>query len=98
MLAFFSVAPDDHWEHMGKYVAKSIQIIKDSGLSYELGPMGTSVEGEPEEVFDLIKKVHINMRQYSQRIGTIVKIDDDVRRPRGRLKGKVGSVKKHLGE
>ena len=32
MLAFFSVAPSDHWEHMSSYVAKSLKIIKESGL------------------------------------------------------------------
>ncbi|OGQ57539.1 MAG: hypothetical protein A3I75_05115 [Deltaproteobacteria bacterium RIFCSPLOWO2_02_FULL_50_16] len=98
MLAFFSVAPSDHWEHMSLYVAKSLEIIQLSGLSYQLGPMGTTVEGEPEAVFELIKKVHIHMRQYSKRISTMVKVDDDVTRPSGRLQGKVASVKEKLGK
>ena len=96
MLAFFSVAPSDHWEHMSPYVAKSLKIIKESGLTYELGPMGTTVEGDPDAVFDLIKKVHVNMRQFSKRISTQIKIDDDVDRPTGRIKGKMESVIKKI--
>lgn len=96
MLAEISVAPDDHWEHMSPYVVQSIRIIKESGLPYHFGPMGTTIEGEPEAIFELIKKLHMNMRQSSKRVSTLVKIDDDVRRPSGRLEGKVKSVEEKL--
>ena len=77
-------------------VAEVIKLIKSSGLDYQLGAMGTTVEGDPEAVFDLIKKLHMNMREHSQRISTSVKIDDDVRRPTGRLTGKVKAVEDRL--
>jgi len=96
MLAEISVAPSDHWQHMSSYVAEMVKLIEQSGLSYRLGAMGTTVEGEPEEVFELIKQLHMQMRLHSQRISTAVKIDDDVRRPRGRLEGKVHSVEDKL--
>lgn len=96
MLAEISIAPDDHWEHMSPYVAELIRMIKTSGLSYQLGSMGTVIEGDPEEVFDLIKRLHLNMREQSLRVATSIKIDDDVRRPSGRLQGKVQAVEAML--
>jgi len=81
---------------MSPYVAEMVKIIKASGLDFELGAMGTTVEGEPELVFDLIKTLHMAMRRHSHRITTSVKIDDDVRRPSGRLQGKVKAVEAQL--
>ncbi len=96
MLAEISVAPADHWDHMSPYVAESLQLIKNSGLDYQLGPMGTVIEGEPEAVFDLVKSLHLNMRKHSLRISTTIKIDDDVRRPTGRMIGKVVAVEEKI--
>lgn len=97
MLAFFSVAPGDKGgEHLSQYVAKSLELIEKSGLDYKIGPMGTTVEGEPEEVFDLIKRCHMQMREVSSRVGTSIKIDDHVGR-KGRLSGKIESVEKQVG-
>lgn len=96
MLAEISVAPSDHWDHMSPYVAESLKLIKRSGLAYQLGPMGTTIEGDPEEVFDLLKRLHMNMREQSMRVSTSIKIDDDVRRPAGRLEGKIKSVEEQL--
>lgn len=96
MLAFISVAPEDHWDHMSPYVAKMIQMIKKSGLEYELGPMGTSIEGAPEAVFKVLEEMHMAMRKESKRVSTLIKIDDQVDRPLGRITDKVESVKKAL--
>jgi len=96
MLAEVSIAPSDHWDHMSPYVAELVRMIKASGLDYQLGPMGTTLEGDPDEVFALIGRLHMEMRRHSVRISTSIKIDDDVRRPVGRLRGKVASVEKEL--
>jgi uncharacterized protein (TIGR00106 family) len=96
MLAFFSVSPGDKGEHLSEYVARSLELIEASGLDYKIGPMGTTVEGEPEEVFELIKACHMRMREVSSRVATSVKIDDHVGRT-GRLSGKVASVEKKIG-
>ncbi len=96
MLAFVSVAPEDHWEHMSAYIAEAIKIIQASGLDYELGSMGTSIEGEPEQVLDVRQKMHLAMRAKSKRVSTLIKIDDQVDRPKGRLLAKVESVRQKL--
>ena len=40
------------------YVALCQKIIEKSGLDYELGPNGTAIEGEWENVFDCIRECH----------------------------------------
>lgn len=39
-------------------VEAAIDVIQRSGLSYEVGPLGTSVEGEPDDVWPLLRAVH----------------------------------------
>ncbi|MGL6297689.1 MAG: MTH1187 family thiamine-binding protein, partial [Methanobacteriaceae archaeon] len=42
---------------LGKYVAKAVSIIKESGLNYELTGMGTQIEAENlEELYSVIAK------------------------------------------
>ena len=97
MLAEFSVAPVGLEKGMSKYVAQSLKLIRESGLSYELHAMGTIVEGEPEEVFKLIKACHLNMRDQVGRVVTTIKIDDKVGVVDA-LQAKVASVEKRLAD
>jgi uncharacterized protein (TIGR00106 family) len=96
MLAFVSIAPEDHWAHMSPDIAEVIKILEQSGLKYELGSMGTTVEGEPEAVFEIVKRMHLAMRGRSKRVSTLIKIDDQVDRPPGRMVEKVQSVREKL--
>ncbi len=98
MLAFVSIAPEDHWEHMSAEIAPLIRMIENSGLAYELGPMGTTIEGEPDAVFELLKRMHLEMRGRSRRVSTFIKIDDQVDRPMGRMRAKVEAVRDKLRE
>ncbi len=40
------------------HVHDAIEVIRRSGLAYEVGPVGTSIEGEPDQVWPLLRKVH----------------------------------------
>ena len=40
------------------HVDAAIAVIESSGLGYEVGPLGTSVEGPPDEVWPLLRRVH----------------------------------------
>lgn len=96
MLVEFSITPiDKEGKNLSEYIAKTINIIKQSGLQYELHAMGTIVEGDAEEVFELIKKCHLNMTRFSDRVSTSIKIDDR-KGATGRLKGKIASVENKL--
>lgn len=97
MLAEFSTFPmDKATEGLSKYVAESMEIIRESGLDYEVHALGTLLEGPADDVFDVIRKCHDNMLKHGDRVITTVKIDD--RKGAGdRIKGKVKSVEEKLG-
>ena len=46
--------PEQRYAH----VEAAIAAIGASGLRYEVGPLGTSIEGEPDEVWPLLRTVH----------------------------------------
>lgn len=96
MLAEFSITPmDKGGKSLSEYIVKTIKIVKESGLHYELHAMGTIIEGNADKVFELIQKCHENMARYSDRVSTSIKIDDR-KGASGRLKGKVLSVENKL--
>ena len=49
-----SGTPDDPHAHVEQAIAE----IEHSGLTYEVGALGTTLEGEPDEVWPLLRRVH----------------------------------------
>lgn len=96
MLAHVAIFPTDQGESVSAHVARVVALIAESGLAYKVTAMGTQIEGEPEEVFDLIKRCHLEMRAHASRVYTTVAIDDRVGAT-GRLEGKIASLEKKLG-
>ncbi len=39
-------------------VDAAIAVIQESGLVYEVGPLGTSIEGAPDQIWSLLRAVH----------------------------------------
>jgi len=97
MLAEFSIVPLDKGVSLSEYVSKVIDIVDNSDLDYQLTPMGTVVEGDWDEVMDLISDCHKEMRKYSDRVETKIIIDDR-KGADNRLTGKIQSVEKKLGK
>jgi len=78
-IAEFSVLPVVEESKVNGIVEKAIQVVIDSGLKYEVEPNGTTIEGDLDELLDVIKKAHIVARDAgSGRAITIIKIDDKV--------------------
>jgi uncharacterized protein (TIGR00106 family) len=78
---------------VSSYVAACVEIVAASGLVYQLTPMGTIIEGDIDEIFAVLRKMHeVPFGRGAQRVSTLIKIDD--RRDRGShgLQGKVDSV------
>ena len=97
VLLEFSLFPTDKEESKSAYVAKSIEIIKNSKIPYKMGPMGTTIEGEWDEVMAVVKSCFEEMSKNSNRIYAGIKID--YRRDKtGRLVSKIESVEKKLGQ
>jgi len=95
VLLEFSMSPLGKGESVGKYVARSLDIIDKSKVPYRLNPMGTVLEGEWEQVFGVVRKCYERMKKDCNRISCTVKVD--YRKGHvGRLQSKVASVEKIL--
>jgi len=81
---------------LAKYVARALEIVDKSGLPYKFTPMGTIVEGEWNEVLELIRRCHQAVGEVAPRVITRIVIDD--RRGRtGLIESKVRSVEREVG-
>ena len=96
MLLEFSMFPTDKGESVSEFVAQSLEIIDHSGLPYRLNPMGTVLEGEWDEVMNVVKQCYDRMSQNCNRISCSMKIDWR-RNKTGQLDSKIQSVEKKLG-
>jgi len=96
VLLEFSMSPLGAGESVGKYVARSLEIVEASGLDYRLHAMGTVLEGEWDEVFDVVRKCYEAMSADCNRISCSIKVDAR-KGASGRLVSKVESVERRLG-
>ena len=95
VLLEFSMSPLGKGESVGKYVARSVDLIDKSGVEYRLNPMGTVLEGEWDDVMEVVRRCYLRMRKDCNRISCTVKIDYR-KGHRGRLSAKTASVEKRL--
>ena len=102
MLASFSVVPLGVGEGVAadgikQIVAEALAIVDNSGLSYQLGPMHTVVEGPQELVMDVILRCHRRVLELDPRVLTNITLDDR-KGATNRLQGKVRDVEQILGK
>jgi uncharacterized protein (TIGR00106 family) len=97
MLAEFSVVPIGKGESVSRYVAECLRIVEASGLDYRINPMGTVLEGQYDDVMDVVRRCHMRVMEMSDRVITTVKIDDRAGK-KGTLASKIESVEKELGK
>lgn len=89
----FSIFPmDKTGSSLSPYVARVLDIIKASGLRYQLGPMGTSIEGEWDAVMRVVDTCYKELEKDSDRIYINLKADSRKGRSNGMI-DKVQSVK-----
>jgi uncharacterized protein (TIGR00106 family) len=96
VLVEFSMSPLDKGESVSAYVARSLDVIAASGVPYRFGPMGTTLEGEWDEVFRVVRDCYEVMRQDCRRISCTIKVDAREGRD-ARLEQKVERVEQLVG-
>jgi len=96
LLLEFSMTPLDKGESVSAYVSRSLDIIDKSGLDYRINPMGTVLEGEWDEVMEVVRACYEKMKSDCSRISVAMKIDYRHGRS-GRLRSKIESVEERLG-
>ncbi len=96
MIMELSVVPLGRGRSVGADIAELVKIIDASGLDYRLTAAGTNVEGNWDELMDLARRCHAEMRKKTERVLTFIKMDDYADRV-GRLNGMVRSVESKAG-
>ncbi|MFC1693471.1 MTH1187 family thiamine-binding protein [Candidatus Latescibacterota bacterium] len=62
---------------VSKEVSAVFDVLERSGLSYEITVMGTIIEGSPDELFALARRLHdVIFSDKVKRVVTVIKIDD----------------------
>ena len=95
VLIDFSIFPVDEGASVSPYVARAVAIIKASGLSYSLGPMGTCIEGEWPAVMGVVNRCFEDLQTDCDRIYFTIKADYR-KDAANRLQGKVRAVERKL--
>ncbi len=95
VLVDLSIFPLDKGDSLSAHVARALKIIRDSGLPYEIGPMGTSLEGEWDEVMGVVNNCFQELKKDCDRVYLALKMDYR-KGPSGRIESKVRSVQEKL--
>lgn len=106
MLVAFSVAPSgspdgtssenaDGSVHVA--VAEAVKIVRDSGLPNSTSSMFTEIEGEWDEVMDVIKRATEAVAKHGTRVSLVLKADIRPGRT-GELTGKVERLERAIDE
>jgi len=93
----FSMFPVGRGESLSADVARLVKIVRDSGLDYRFGPMGTTIEADADAVFDVVKRCLADLQTDAARVAGSIKLDWRAGRSGG-LDGKVASVQRRLDE
>jgi len=101
MLVAFSVAPSgggaDEDGSVHKAVAAAVKVVRDSGLPNQTDSMFTTIEGDWDEVFAVVKAATEAVGEFGPRVSLVLKADI---RPghTGQLAAKVARVEAALNE
>jgi uncharacterized protein YqgV (UPF0045/DUF77 family) len=100
MLVAFSVSPSGGGPADGSVhdaVAAAVRIVRESGLPSSTSSMFTEIEGEWDEVFDVVKRATEAVGAYGSRVSLVLKADIRPGRT-GELTGKVERLERALDD
>jgi uncharacterized protein (TIGR00106 family) len=79
MIVAFSVAPAgggaDEDGSVSGAVAVAVRIVRESGLPHRTSSMFTEIEGEWDEVFDVVKRATEAVAAFAPRVSLVLKAD-----------------------
>ncbi|MER5218883.1 MTH1187 family thiamine-binding protein [Streptomyces flaveus] len=97
MIVAFSVTPLGVGEDVGEYVADAVRVVRESGLPNRTDAMFTSVEGEWDEVMEVIRRAVAVVEERVPRVSLVLKADIRPGVTDG-LTSKVETVERHLAD
>jgi uncharacterized protein (TIGR00106 family) len=99
VIVAFSLAPltSDDTGGVSEAVADAVRVVRESGLPNETNAMFTNIEGEWDEVMDVVKRAVEVVAAKAPRVSLVLKADI---RPgfTGELAAKVARVEAHLAD
>ena len=77
MLVAFSISPagPDVGDSVAEYVADAVRVVRGSGLPNHTDAMFTTIEGEWDEVMDVIRRAVEAVAARAPRVGLVLKAD-----------------------
>ena len=97
MIVAFSVAPsnDNPNGSVHDAVAEAVKVVRDSGLPNRTSSMFTEIEGEWDEVMEVVKQATLAAGRFGSRVSLVLKADI---RPayEGELDGKIQRLEKAI--
>jgi uncharacterized protein (TIGR00106 family) len=95
MILAFSVSPVGVGEDVGEYVADAVRVVRESGLPNRTDAMFTTIEGDWDEVMDVVKRAVAAVEARAPRVSLVLKADI---RPgvTDALTSKVATIERHL--
>ncbi|WP_439183899.1 MTH1187 family thiamine-binding protein [Carboxylicivirga taeanensis] len=98
VLLNFAMFPTDKGDSVSQYVSQIIKHIKQSGVSYKLNPMGTTIETDTmEQALKIVQESYDLLEPLSKRVYCSINIDAQKDKS-NRLAGKIASIEAKIGE
>lgn len=97
MMIAFSVTPLGVGEEVGEYVADAVRVVRASGLPNHTDAMFTTIEGEWDEVMDVVKRAVAAVEARAPRVTFILKADIRPGVTDG-MTSKMETVERHLAQ
>lgn len=97
VLAEFSMFPTDKGSSVSQWVSQIINYIDSSGITYQLTPMGTVIEGSWEEVMNVISNCYKILEPQCDRVYSSIKIDYR-KGDSSRMKSKIDKIESVLNK
>ncbi|GFM33608.1 MTH1187 family thiamine-binding protein [Desulfovibrio subterraneus] len=91
VIAELSIFPMDKGDSVSPYVKRALNVLKSSGLMFQLNPMGTVIEGDWDSVMAAVSDCYKALEADCDRIYMTLKIDARKGREYGML-SKVAAV------
>ncbi len=100
MLVAISISPSggDETGGVSASVAEAVRVIRDSGLPNETNAMFTNIEGEWDEVMEVVKHAVLKVAETSPRVGLVLKADLRAGHDTGQMGAKVERIESVLSD
>lgn len=98
VLLEFAIFPTDKGDSVSKQVSKVINLIRKSGVNYQLTAMGTLIETDTlPEALDIVNRSYDILSEDSKRVYSTMNIDIQ-KGKNNRLKTKVEAIENKIGQ